>query len=82
MVASGQDTRDAEAAVTRAVTLARRQHSRALELRALTTLARLRPAGKQGEQTRQALRDAYAEYTEGFETPDLQAARTLLDQQD
>ena len=82
MVASGQDTRDAEAAVTRAVTLARRQHSRALELRALITLARLRPAGKQGEQTRQALRDAYAEYTEGFETPDLQAARALLDQQD
>ncbi|HEU5345585.1 MAG TPA: AAA family ATPase [Ktedonobacterales bacterium] len=78
MLASGQDARDAEAAVTRAVTLARRQHARALELRALLTLARLRPAGKQGEQTRQALRDVYAEYTEGFETPDLQAARALL----
>ena len=78
MVANGQDAREAEAAVQRAVTIARRQHAQALELRALLTLARMRLHGKHAEQSLDALRDVYARFTEGFETPDLQAARTLL----
>ncbi|HET9981857.1 MAG TPA: AAA family ATPase, partial [Ktedonobacterales bacterium] len=78
MVANGQDARDAEAAVQRAVTIARRQHAQALELRASLALARMRLHGKQAEQSLDALRDVYARFTEGFETPDLQAARALL----
>jgi adenylate cyclase len=81
MVASGEDARDAEAAVQRAVTIARRQHAQSLELRALLTLTRMRLHDKQAEQSLDALRDVYARFTEGFETPDLQAARALLDGQ-
>jgi DNA-binding SARP family transcriptional activator len=81
MVASGRDARDAAAAVQRAVSIAQRQHSQALELRAALTLAQMRLHGEQAEQAIQALRDVYARYTEGFETPDLQAARALLDGQ-
>jgi DNA-binding SARP family transcriptional activator len=81
MIASSQDTRDAATAAQRAVTIARHQHSRALELRALLTLARMHPTGRQAEQPLQALRDVCVQYGDEVETPDLQAARAFLAQQ-
>jgi hypothetical protein len=66
-------------ALSAAIELARRQGALAWELRATTALARerLRRGG-----TAHDLRDlsaVYAKFTEGLQTPDLQAARNLLD---
>jgi predicted ATPase/DNA-binding SARP family transcriptional activator len=72
-LAVGRDPRDAEADLLRAVEIARGQQARSLELRALRTLARL-PGSRRAESQRE-LRVAYAWFTEGFDTPDLRAAR-------
>ena len=71
-LAAGRDPRDAEAALRRAVEIARSQQARSLELRALLTLARL--SGPRRAEAQRELRAAYAWFTEGFDTPDLQAA--------
>lgn len=78
MFASGQSEHDAEAALHRAVDIARSQQARSLELRALLSLARLQCAEGRGEETCHALRDLYSRFTEGFDLPDLQAAKTFL----
>ena len=72
-LAAGGDPRDAEAALLRAVEIARGQQARSLELRALRTLARL--PGPRRAETQRALRAAYAWFTEGFDLPDLRAAQ-------
>ena len=72
-LAAGRDPRDAEAALLRAVEIARGQQARSLELRALRTLARL--PGSHRAETLRALRAAYAWFTEGFDMPDLRAAQ-------
>jgi len=47
-------------------------------LRAATSLARLwREQGRRGE-ARELLTPLYGSFTEGFDTPDLKEARTLL----
>jgi adenylate cyclase len=73
--------RDAEAheCLQQAVSIARRQGSRSLELRAASSLVRLLRTGRGSTQARRLLRDAYASFTEGFDTADLEAARSLLD---
>ena len=58
--------------------IARQQEARSFELRAATALARLlRRSGRCGE-AREVLVPVYGWFTEGFETGDLVAARTLL----
>jgi DNA-binding SARP family transcriptional activator/predicted ATPase len=74
----GADDSDGEAAILRAIEIARSQQARSLELRATMSLARLSIAQKQSRRIRQQLDDLYCWFTEGFETPDLQAARLLL----
>ncbi len=74
----GADASDVEAAILRAIEIARSQQARSLELRATMSLARLCIAQKRSDDVRQQLSDLYAWFTEGFETPDLQAARLLL----
>jgi len=69
------DDAAAEAYLRRALEVARAQEARAWELRAAADLAR-RLAGR-GEG-RELLREVYGRFTEGFETPDLRAARQLL----
>ena len=76
----GADASDAEAAILRAVEIARFQQARSLELRATMSLARLWSTQNRSEDARRQLSDVYAWFTEGFETPDLQAARLLLAQ--
>ena len=71
---------EAEACFRQAVAVARRQSAKALELRAVMSLSRLyRQQGRQAE-ARLLLAQTYGWFTEGFDTPDLQEAKLLLDQ--
>jgi predicted ATPase len=69
-----------EACFSRAIAVAREQGARMWELRAATSLARLRR--DQGRHTEgcDLLAQVYGQFTEGFGTPDLQEARELLDE--
>ena len=69
----------AEACFARAIDLARRQESRAWELRATMSLARLWQRQHRREEARSALASAYGSYVEGFTTPDLADAKALLE---
>jgi predicted ATPase len=71
---------EVEACFHRALTVARRQHAKSLELRAALSLARLwQQQGKRAE-AHQLLADIYGWFSEGFDTVDVQEARSLLDQ--
>jgi predicted ATPase len=61
--------------------VARSQGARSLELRAALSLVRLEGTRRRGSQARRLLRDVYASFTEGFDTPDLTAAGRFLDAQ-
>jgi predicted ATPase len=74
----GVDASDVEVALLRAIEIARSHQARSLELRATMSLARLWIAQDRSDDARRQLSELYAWYTQGFETPDLQAARLLL----
>lgn len=76
--ASG-DFRGAEASLRKALDIARAQGTRALELRAATSLTRLFAGQHREAEAIPTLRMVYRTYTEGFATPDLRDARILLD---
>jgi predicted ATPase len=61
-----------------ALDVARRQHAKSLELRAAMSLAALWQQHGARQQARDLLSGVYEWFTEGFDTPDLQRARTLL----
>ncbi len=69
--AAGRDLREALA-------LSRKQLCRPLELRAAMSLARLLRDEGDAAEGRGLLAPVYAAFTEGFELPDLQAAKALL----
>ena len=73
------DVPQAEAAFLRALDVARGQQAKALELRAALSLSRLWQGQGKREDSRQLLVEIYSWFTEGFDTPDLQEARALLD---
>jgi len=50
------------------------------ELRAVTSLARLRQTQAKREEAREMLAEIYNWFTEGLNTADLKEARALLDQ--
>jgi predicted ATPase len=69
----------AERCFQQALAIARRQQARWWELRAAISLARLwQQQGKQAE-ARELLAPVYGWFTEGFDTVDLQEAKTLLE---
>ena len=74
------DISQAEACFQQALTVARRQQAKSLELRAAMSLARLRQQQGQRTAARELLTPIYEWFTEGFETVDLQEAKALLDQ--
>jgi predicted ATPase/class 3 adenylate cyclase len=74
----GASDAEAEALLDQALRTARNQQARSLELRAATDLARLwMNQGKRAE-ARDVLSAIYARFTEGFDTQDLNNAKTLL----
>ena len=79
---TGSQNGEAEEHFRRAIGTARHQLSKAWELRATTSLARLCQQQGRRDEARQMLSDAYAGFTEGFDTPDLKAAKALLHQLD
>jgi predicted ATPase len=67
----------AEACFQQALGVARRQQARALELRAAPRAAL---AGSRAARRRPLLVEIYRWFTEGFDTADLQEAKTLLEE--
>jgi class 3 adenylate cyclase/predicted ATPase len=74
-----QDAAQAQAYFERALAVARAQQAKSWELRAAMSMARLwLDQGKRNE-ARELLAPVYGWFTEGFDTRDLQEAKTLLD---
>ncbi len=71
---------EAEACFLKAIDIAQRQQAKSLELRAATSLARLWQQQGKREEAHKLLSDIYNWFTEGFDTKDLQEAKTLLDE--
>lgn len=69
----------AEQCFSQALQVARQQQARSWELRAATSLARLWQQEGRREDARELLLPIYSWFTEGFDTADLQDARTLAD---
>jgi DNA-binding SARP family transcriptional activator len=78
LITGGADANDAEAAYVRAIEIARNQQARALELRAATSLVRLSSAQGCAGDALHLLQNLYSWFTEGFDSPDLQAAGSVL----
>jgi predicted ATPase len=72
---------ESEAAVSfrRAIDVAREQEAKSWELRATTSLSRLRQRRGERAAAQRDLARAYNGFSEGFDTPDLREARDLLD---
>ena len=79
---TGSQNGEAEEHFRRAIGTARHQLSKAWELRATTSLARLCQQQGRRDEARQMLSDGYAGFTEGFDTPDRKAAKALLHEVD
>jgi predicted ATPase/DNA-binding XRE family transcriptional regulator len=78
LLAGGAAAAEAEAALRRALEIARGQQAKSLELRAAQALARLWAGSGRTSEAREVLAPVYASFTEGLETPDLEGARALL----
>jgi predicted ATPase/DNA-binding winged helix-turn-helix (wHTH) protein len=70
----------AEETFSDALNVAREQEALFWELRATHDLARVRVKQGRGGEARQLLAHVYDRFTEGFETPDLRAAKAFLDE--
>ena len=69
----------AEDCFLQALDLARRQSALSWELRAVTSLARLWRDRNRFEEARELLSRVCDRFTEGLETTDLKAAKSLID---
>jgi predicted ATPase len=75
----GTPQAEAEAWLQRALDVARRQEAKSLELRAAMSLSRLWQQQGKRQAAHGLLAEVYAWFTEGFDTPDLQDAKALLE---
>src|SRR5262249_29882836 len=74
------DPAKAEDSFRTALAIAREQGTRGYELRAAVSLARLRLHHGRRAEAHDLLAPVYGWFTEGFNTPDLQEAKALLDE--
>jgi predicted ATPase len=79
ILAGTGETPEAASWLQQAIDTARGQQAKSLELRAGTSLAGLWTAQGKRTQAHDLLAPIYAGFSEGFSTPDLKEARTLLD---
>jgi predicted ATPase len=70
----------AESCFQHAMEVARRQQAKSWELRATTSLARLWQKQGRMDEACQMLAEIYGWFTEGFDTPDLEEAKALLEE--
>ena len=78
LLAGAGTVSEAETAIEKGIDVARRQHAKSWELRGATSLARLRRQQGRPQEAVALLAPILAWFTEGLDTADLQAARTLL----
>jgi predicted ATPase len=78
LAARGGDDDEVELPLLRAKEIAVAQQAKSLELRAATSLARHWRKQNRSKDAQRLLSDVYGWFTEGFATPDLQAAQALL----
>ena len=76
----GKEPIEVEASFLRAIRTARKQQSKAWELRATTSLARLYQRENRRDQALESLGQVLASFTEGFALPDLCAAKSLIEE--
>jgi class 3 adenylate cyclase/predicted ATPase len=76
----GRPQAEVETWLRRALDVARRQEAKSLELRAAMSLSRLRQQQGKRKEAHDLLAEAYAWFTEGFDTADLQEAKALLEE--
>ena len=69
---------EAEGCFQQAISIARSQHAKSLELSAASSLARLWQQHGKRTEAYELLAPVFACFTEGFDTMDLQEAKTLL----
>jgi predicted ATPase len=74
------DSRQAETCLHCALDLARSQQAKSLELRAAMSLSRLWHQHGKKEEACRLLKEIHGWFTEGFDTPDLQEAKALLEE--
>jgi predicted ATPase len=74
------DAQEAEGCFHQALNIARRQEAKSLELRAAMSLGRLWQQQGKRDEAHELLAPVYGWFTEGFDTPDLQEARTLIEE--
>ena len=79
LLAGAGTVSEAETAIEQAIDVARRQNAKSWELRGAMSLARLRRQQGRPQEAAALLAPILGWFTEGFDTADLQAARTLLD---
>ena len=70
---------EAEACFLKAIEIAQKQQAKSLELRATMSLVRLWQQQGRKDEAHQMLVEIYNWFTEGFDTKDLQEAKTLLE---
>jgi adenylate cyclase len=71
---------DAETCFRQALEVARPQSAKSWELRAAMSLSHLWQKQGRGAEARKLLQEIYGWFTEGFDTPDLKEAKTLLEE--
>jgi len=76
----GAQLGEAVACFLQALTVARRQKAKSLELRAATSLAQLWQSQDKRQDAYDLLAPVYHWFIEGFDTADLQEAKALLDE--
>ena len=77
---SSQDGTKAETCFQQAISIARTQGAKSFELLAATDLARLYESQGNDTEAKDLLAPIYEWFTEGFDTPNLRTAKTLLEQ--
>ena len=79
-LARAGDEQAAEACFLRSIELAEEQSALSWQLRASTSLARLRIRQGRRQEAQRSLAETYSHFREGFDTDDLKAAKRMLDE--